>query len=87
MKTNSNDIKMLLGKRMKTLRKSKKWTQEKLGERAEINYKFLGEIERGKQNPSITTLIKIAEALDIKLIEFLNLKLQNLIGRIWKLKL
>jgi transcriptional regulator with XRE-family HTH domain len=70
MKTYNNDIKLLLGKNIRKFRKAKNWTQEQLGEQAEINYKFVGSIERGKQNPSITTLIRIAEALDVKLIEF-----------------
>jgi transcriptional regulator with XRE-family HTH domain len=72
MKTNDDYIKLLLGKRIRRLRKAKKWTQEKLGERAELNYKFLGEIERGKQNPSIVTLIKLADALEISIAEFFN---------------
>lgn len=44
-------------------------TQQELGEKAEINYKFLGEIERGNQNPSFNVLIKITEALEVPLPE------------------
>lgn len=35
-------------------------TQEELGSKADISYKFIGEVERGQQNPSFDTLDKIA---------------------------
>lgn len=38
-----------------------------MGSKADISYKFIGEIELGKQNPSFDTLVKIAEALEIEL--------------------
>jgi transcriptional regulator with XRE-family HTH domain len=34
-----------------------------------VNYKFIGEIERGQQNPSFNTLVKIATALEVELPE------------------
>jgi transcriptional regulator with XRE-family HTH domain len=60
---------VLLGRRIRSLRIQKKWTQQKLGEKADINYKFLGEIERGQQNPSFGVLAKIAAALNVDLPE------------------
>ena len=59
----------LLGSRIRTLRNIRKWSQQDLGERADINYKFLGEIERGQQNPSFHVLVKIADALEVELPE------------------
>lgn len=58
-----------LSKRIRSLRTSKKWTQQELGEKANIDYKFLGEIERGEKNPSFKILVQIAEALDIEIPE------------------
>jgi transcriptional regulator with XRE-family HTH domain len=60
---------VLLGRRIRSLRIQKGWTQQKLGEKADINYKFLGEIERGQQNPSFGVLAKIATALGVDLPE------------------
>jgi transcriptional regulator with XRE-family HTH domain len=60
---------VLLGRRIRTLRTQNGWTQEELGDRADINYKFLGEIERGQQNPSFGILTKIASALRVELPE------------------
>ena len=61
---------VLLGRRIRALRIRKRWTQQELGENADINYKFLGEIERGQQNPSFGILAKIATALNVELPEF-----------------
>jgi transcriptional regulator with XRE-family HTH domain len=60
---------LLLGKRIRALRKVREWTQEQLGKHAELSYKFIGEIERGQQNPSFDTFIKIAAALKVDLTE------------------
>jgi len=60
---------VLLGRRIRTLRNMKGWTQQELGNQAEVNYKFLGEIERGQQNPSFNILVKIAAALEVELPE------------------
>jgi XRE family transcriptional regulator, regulator of sulfur utilization len=66
MKKAYENEKVLLGRRIRTLRQLKKWTQQELGEKADINYKFLGEIERGQQNPSFEILFKIAAALGVE---------------------
>lgn len=59
----------LLGRRIRTLRKAKGLTQEQLGEASGVNYKFLGSLERGVENPSVATLEKIATALEVELME------------------
>ena len=69
MKKSPENTKVLLGRRIRALRNVKGWTQQELGNRADINYKFLGEIERGQQNPSFDVLTKIAGALGVELPE------------------
>lgn len=69
MKRLQENAEVLLGRRIRSLRNIKGWTQEELGNRADINYKFLGEIERGQQNPSFNILVKIATALGVELPE------------------
>lgn len=58
-----------LGQRIRTLRKSKNLTQEQLGGKAGINYKHLGAIERGDENPSLSVLDKIADGLGVEILE------------------
>ncbi len=65
------EARALLGRRIKALRLRKELTQEALGERAGLNYKYLGAIERGERNPSLKQLLKIAQALGIELHELL----------------
>ncbi len=54
-----------LGDRIRELRKAAGITQEELGERASLNYKFIGELERGRVNVSLDSLVKLASALDV----------------------
>ena len=70
----SEDKGILLGRRIRSLRTVRKLTQQELGEIADINYKFLGEIERGQQNPSFQILVKIAAALEVELPELFRLE-------------
>lgn len=61
------DLRTLLGRRVRKLRKQKGWTQEELGEFSNISYKFLGSVERGQENPSIDFVSKIADALEVSM--------------------
>ena len=62
-----------LGSRIKYLRNQKKWTQEELGEKAGLTYKYIGQIERAEVSPGLETLEKLAKAFAIpmnKLLDF-----------------
>ena len=58
--------KQLLGKRIKRLRANRGLTQDALSEKVEINPKYLSNIERGKENPTIDTLLRLAHALKVE---------------------
>jgi transcriptional regulator with XRE-family HTH domain len=60
------DIKLLLGKRIQEIRKSKNITQEYLAELVGIETVSLSNIERGKYYPSAENLNKILEILNIE---------------------
>jgi transcriptional regulator with XRE-family HTH domain len=47
-------------------------TQEQLGERAGISYKYLGEIERGEANPTFDVLYRLAKALNAPIGNLVN---------------
>ncbi|MBI3611537.1 MAG: helix-turn-helix transcriptional regulator, partial [Nitrospirae bacterium] len=59
----------LLGRRIRELRKARNLTQEQFGERTGINYKYLGAVERGQENPTVKILEKIARVLRVDLRE------------------
>src|SRR5262249_30015392 len=60
---------LLLGRLLRAMRKHRQLTQEKLGERARLSGKFVGEIERGVGNPSLDVLVRVTGALDVELHE------------------
>jgi transcriptional regulator with XRE-family HTH domain len=72
MKTRHEKAEILLGKRIRRLREEKALSQQELGNRAEVNYKYIGEIERGRQNPSFNVLTKIAIALGVSLSDLMS---------------
>jgi transcriptional regulator with XRE-family HTH domain len=78
MKTSGENEKIFLGSRIRALRKAKGWTQEELGKHADTSYKFLGEIERGVQNPSFSILVKISNALGVPLYELFRFESEGL---------
>jgi transcriptional regulator with XRE-family HTH domain len=55
----------LFGKRVRTVRKAAKITQEEAAEAARLNSKYLGEIERGEKRPSFEVIIALAKALKV----------------------
>ena len=61
-----DDIRKLLGKRIKELRKYNGLSQEKLAELANIEQRSLSDIECGDTFPS-RSLLDVANALDIEL--------------------
>ena len=62
----ANDMKQF-GDHLRALRKARGLSQADLGESANLNDKYLGELERGEGNPSLEVLMKLAKALDIDL--------------------
>jgi len=65
----NNAIRKQLGEKIRQWRKLRELTQEQLGEKAGISYKFIGEVERGTVNPSLDSLIGISQALDVNVKE------------------
>ena len=59
-----------LGEKIKEIRKKKKFTQEELAWKVGVSPNFIGLVERGNKKPSIDTLIKIGEALDVPVSAF-----------------
>lgn len=55
----------LLGKHIRKKRKEKKYTLEQLAEKLDVSTTFIGQIERAKGIPSLETLVKIANVLEI----------------------
>lgn len=61
------------GKIVKRIREERGLSQEVLADRADLNRSYVGEVERGTAMPSLSTVTKIAKAL--------NLSTSNLLAR------
>jgi transcriptional regulator with XRE-family HTH domain len=55
----------LLGESVRAKRKSANLTQERLAEKASLSTIFISRVERGKESPSVDSLVKIAKALNV----------------------
>jgi XRE family transcriptional regulator, regulator of sulfur utilization len=67
-----SELSILIGARIKELRKIKKISQMKLAEYCDLNRTFISDVELGKKNASIESIEKITEVLDISFEEFFN---------------
>lgn len=54
-----------LGRRIREERTKLRLTQEQLAEAAEVNESYIGQVERGEKNPSLETVVSIANSLGV----------------------
>lgn len=59
------NVQQLVGARIREIRKHKGWSQEQLAEQAGFHYSFIGSVERGQRNISLTNLEKVASTLGV----------------------
>ncbi|TCS07544.1 helix-turn-helix transcriptional regulator [Caulobacter sp. BK020] len=57
---------LALGREIRRHRKALGLSQELLAERAGLHRNYVGFLERGERNPSVTTLFRVAQALEVR---------------------
>lgn len=62
----------IVGQKIRALRKLAFLSQEELAEKADLSYKYLGEVERGVVNISLDSLMRIAKALRVRLHDLID---------------
>src|SRR3989442_1411717 len=67
-------VRKFLGQRLRALRKQRGLSQERLGDRAGLSGKFIGEVERGEKSISIDSLYHVSVALEIPLRELTDVR-------------
>ena len=65
---------ILLGKRIRHLRKARSMTPEELAVASDIGVKYLSRIERGDTNVTVRLLDRIAAALNVETADLLRVK-------------
>jgi len=76
------NIHEILGKRIQSLRKRAGLTQLELAEKANLSLKHLGEIERGRGNPTLESLHNLSVALDISLMKLFDIEVDLLTTKV-----
>lgn len=71
------DILTQLGDRLKTIRKSKGFTQGKLAALSGVSVRHISNIEKGRMNPSFVVLYQLIRSLDISMDSLLLPLLEN----------
>lgn len=69
MKTEAN---VQFGSRLAALRKSRGLTQEQLAFLCHFDRTYIGYVERGEKSPTINTIVRLADGLNISLKEFFD---------------
>jgi transcriptional regulator with XRE-family HTH domain len=66
------DWRGILGRNVRRLRQQKGLTQEELAFEAEIDLTYMGGIERGRRNPRLLVMARIAKGLSVPLTKLLS---------------
>ena len=59
------DVRRLVGKNVKEIRRGKGWTQEKLAEISGVPQQYISGLERGEKNPTLLKLHELAQGLGV----------------------
>jgi transcriptional regulator with XRE-family HTH domain len=55
----------LFSERVRELREKRGVSQQRLSELAGLNRNYVSDVERGRRNPCLGNIVKLAEALDV----------------------
>jgi transcriptional regulator with XRE-family HTH domain len=62
----------IFGERLRELRVARNLTQTELAERCGSNRQFIGDLERGVKVPSLTMVLRLAEALECRVYDLVK---------------
>jgi transcriptional regulator with XRE-family HTH domain len=65
--THLNNLQRSLGRRIRELRSEQGWTQEQFAEFCGLHRTYVGHVERGEKNVSLSTVLRVANALGVRI--------------------
>ena len=72
------DKRILLGARIREIRKRQGLSQEMLAERAGISAQYISNIERGRENPTLDLMLRLSGALKVSLGEICDYETEKM---------
>ena len=67
-----SNITIALGKRIRSLRQSRNWTQEQLAEYADLHVSYIVLLEKGANRATIETLDKLSKAFGLSIADLVQ---------------
>lgn len=64
-----DDLLRRLGRRIRDLRTAHTWSQEEFADVCRVHRTYMGHLERGEKNVSITSIVRVSAAFGITLSE------------------
>ena len=68
----NKELSLKFGRRVKELRQSLNLSQEALAELADVHRTYVGMVERGEKNITLSNIAKFAKALEVEISELLD---------------
>lgn len=69
------ELQIIIGSKIKLMRESKGVSQQDLAAMCNFEKGNMSRLEAGRTNPTITTLYKISQALDVKITDLVDFEL------------
>lgn len=71
------DIRARLGQNVRRLREARGWSQEDYADRAGIHRTYVSDIERGRRNPTVTVVEKLAGPFEVEVGSLLDVRAEG----------
>jgi transcriptional regulator with XRE-family HTH domain len=65
--THIDNLQRSLGQRIREMRSKHGWTQEQFAEFCGVHRTYMGHVERGEKNVSLSTVLRVANALGVRI--------------------
>jgi transcriptional regulator with XRE-family HTH domain len=65
--TRTNEMQQSVGNRIRVLRSKYGWSQERFAGECGLHRTYMGHVERGEKNISLSTMVRISDALGVRL--------------------
>lgn len=66
------DMRKLVGRNVRSIRKEREITQEELAERSGFSQQYISGLECGRRNPTVVSLFDLAQALGVQPVDLLK---------------